>query len=72
MAGSRWSAESDMDYYHGDPRDQPVRCATRGCPNTTTFPFDSFCHECISMQTLEQEQIAAALTAAQRLKARPA
>lgn len=70
MAGSRWSADSDRDYYEGDPRDQPVLCATRGCQETVTFPFDSFCHKCINIQNLEQERIAAALLEAQRLKAR--
>ncbi len=71
MAGSRWSADSDRDYYEGDPRDQPVLCATRGCHETVTFPFDSWCHKCISMHH-EQDLVAAAVLAAQRLKARPA
>lgn len=68
MAGSRWSADSDLDYL--DPRDQHVLCATRGCNNPVTFPaFESVCSKCISMQA-EQARIAAALLEAQRLKAR--
>lgn len=70
MAGSRWTAESDRDYY--DPLDQQVLCATRGCRNPITFPaFEVLCTSCILMHQ-DQERIANAVVTAQRLKGRPA